>query len=133
MEVNVKFSGFDEAIRTLRDMPEKAVKTSLRSAVKNGIKPAEEYARQTVPVGTGLSRDSLVTLTRFNRVKKAMVAWLGVKEEAFYAVTFVEFGTSKIPKDPWLRPAMNATKAEQVKRVGETLTRSIRKWAKRNK
>jgi hypothetical protein len=30
---------------------------------------------------------------------------LGVRPEAFYAVQFIELGTSKIPKRPWLEPA----------------------------
>jgi len=30
---------------------------------------------------------------------------LGVRPEAFYAIQFIELGTSKIPKRPWLEPA----------------------------
>ena len=37
---------------------------------------------------------------------------VGVRPEAFYAVSFIELGTSSIPKRPWLEPAFRASRGD---------------------
>jgi hypothetical protein len=59
---------------------------------------------------------------------------VGVQKEAFYAVQFLELGTSKIPKRPWLEPAfrgaVSAVDAELQKRLKVIIDRAAKRRAR---
>lgn len=112
----------------------------LRSAVRTGIKPAKQRAQELIPVGIdahrtykgrlvapGFAKRSIRTITVVRSDKKAVSALLGVRKEAFYAVTFVEVGTSKMPAKAWLRPAMKGTQSEQEAGVAIQLKKQVDK------
>lgn len=116
---------------------------ALRAAVNAGIKPAKEVAKGLIPEGVdahrtykgrvvapGFARRSIATKTKLSRDKQKATAMLGVAPEAFYAVQFVELGTSKMPAQPWLRPAFEATTKEQQQEVAFSLKKSIDKASK---
>lgn len=99
----------------------------MRAIVKAGIQPAFAMAETTIPVGTvphktykgqhvqpGFAKSTLHVATHQRPDKGAVLASLGVSGEAFYAVLFVELGTSKMAARPWLRPAMFGTADQQL-------------------
>lgn len=99
---------------------------ALRSSVREAVKPAESRARALVPVGTiphltyrgrlvapGFAKRSIRVEVSLSRDKQAAFADLGVRREAFYIVQFVELGTSRMPAQPWLRPAFESTISQQ--------------------
>lgn len=115
----------------------------LRSAVRAGIQPAKARAEQLIPVGVdahrtykgrlvapGFAKRSIRTVTRVSEDKTRVSAALGVRKEAHYAVNFVEVGTSKSQAHPWLRPALESTKAEQESALAAKLKERIDKVTK---
>ena len=136
--------GFKELSRQLKELGRTVGGNALRSAANAALMPALRKARQTVPVGTvahktykgrlvapGFLRRSLKRSTKLGRNRNIVFARLGVKEEAFYGVVFLERGTSKIQKRPWLVPAFESTKDESLKLLSERLKKRIEAAAKK--
>jgi HK97 gp10 family phage protein len=112
------------------------------NAVRDGMKPALKYARQAIPVGTrkhksylgrtlspGFAQKSLrIVVTKVSDTR--FQALLGVRKEAFYAVRFVELGTSKMAAEPWLRPAFFASQNAQKQALSDSLRKFIESQGK---
>lgn len=116
----------------------------LRGTTKDALEEAEHIARATIPVGhephktykgrivwPGFALGSLHIETFVNKAKGHAVAILGVAREAFYAVLFVELGTSKDPAQPWLRPAFEQSKAPMLSSLAASLRKRVEKIAKK--
>lgn len=115
---------------------------ALRAAVRAGIKPATNRAKAMIPQGIdahrtykgrlvspGFAKRSIRAVTSVSKDKQKASAALGVRSEAFYAVQFVELGTSKMAARPWLRPAFSSTVQQQQEAMAESLRKSILKAA----
>lgn len=122
----------------------------LRSAVRAGIKPALERARATVPVrdttkpgndglkktykgnlvAPGFLSRSILTRVYVPRRRKSAFAFLGVRQEAYYGLQFLELGTSRIAKRPWLVPAFSATQSAQLTAVADSLRKTLERIAR---
>lgn len=85
-------------------------------------------------VAGGFSARSVRSEVRLSRDKSALFVAIGVLKEAFYAVNFVELGVQSrgIPARPWLRPAMESTRAEQIDIVQGELRAAIARASRRN-
>src|SRR5262245_44899434 len=107
--------GLPKLLRQLRRAAELDRGKALRRGVKAGMRPAQQRARAAIPVGVdahrtykgrkvtpGFARRSIRVIVKVSRDKQRAEAVLGVRAEAFYAVAFVEVGTSKTPAQPWL-------------------------------
>lgn len=116
---------------------------ALRTAVRAGIKPAQIRAKQLIPEGVdahrtykgrlvapGFAKRSIRSITTTSKDKQKATALLGVRKEAFYAVNYVERGTSKMAARPWLRPAFQSTAEQQQAAIAESLAKSVLKAAK---
>jgi HK97 gp10 family phage protein len=53
----------------------------------------------------------------------------GTKKDMPFYWKFMEFGTSKLPATPFLRPAFEAKKEDAIRRIGEKLDERIQKYA----
>ncbi len=123
----------------------KAVKgKALRSAVRAGGNAVKKVAKANIPVGKaahkthkgrlvapGFSQRSVRVVTKLDRTGEKATAAIGVRSEAFYAVQFVELGTSEMPAHPWLRPAMESTRDEQQRAIGKALKKAIEREARK--
>lgn len=118
----------------------------LRSATLLATTPVLRAARAKIPVNDrdylaetytgrkvspGFAKRNIARKVILSRDKTRAVALVGVKPEAYYAVQFVELGTSRQPKQPWLAPAHRETEAQQVQAFGETVKRKIDQVARR--
>lgn len=77
---------------------------------ETGARQVDPYPKATYKgrkVAPGFTRRNIVRKSRLSRDKRRVWISLGVAQEAFYAVNFYEFGTSKFPKKPWMEPAFN--------------------------
>ena len=122
----------------------------LREAVRAAVKPVVDSAKANAPVGNppystvagdgdpypikdwkgryrvpGYTSRNIVARARLSRDGLLASVRVGPLSSAFYSVNYHEFGTSKIPKRPWLEPALRSNlgnidvrlKAEIVKRI----------------
>ena len=141
-------TGFKELAEALKKLGARAAKNALRRAVSAGAAEVRNQARANAPVDSGTLKRSIAikrekdqrggplaaTYTVFvKQAKNGSVGQKNVKAngkfDAYYA-RFVEFGTSKVPAQPFLEPAFQTTKSEAVKIIGETIDEGIQKAAR---
>lgn len=136
----MSLEGARELERKLRALGDAARGKVLRSGVRAAIKPAEKAARIRIPasgdahrtykgrlVAPGFARRSIRVVTKLSKDGEKASAALGVRKEAFYAVQFVERGTSRQGANPWLRESFASTQASQQSALLEQLSRGISK------
>lgn len=148
--------GYKELSTQLKAMGTSVGGKTLRAAAMSAMLPALRAAQAAAPVADppyvydGVSKDPYPKRTykgrlvapgfaKRNVARKAVVSkdktkvniMLGVKQEAFYAVQFIELGTSRIPKRPWLEPAFRASLESVDERLKEQLKRRIDLAAKK--
>lgn len=100
---------------------------ALRSALMSATLPVVKEARARAPLGKlphktykgrivspGFLARSLGRKSRVNRDGTGVSVSIGVRNEAFYGVQFLELGTSKIPRRPWLVPSYEAKHREAL-------------------
>lgn len=102
-ELKDRFSAFDE----------RAQRGILRSAAKRAAEIVVEEAKARVPVRHGNLKKSMRSRAKVS--KRAVSVDIGFGPKEFYG-QFVERGTSRMPAQPFLRPALD-TKAEAVTAV----------------
>lgn len=120
-------SGFRDLEKKLEKLSHLDQGKALRAATNAAGNPTLKKARATIPVGSiphktykgrwvspGFAKRSLRKKTILARNKQSAQVLIGVRSEAFYAVSFLELGTSRHSKQPWLRPAFESTKSEQI-------------------
>lgn len=135
-----KLTGFKELAAAMKQLPERVARNGLRAAVSAGAAVVRNDARNRAPVDTGeLKRDIMIKRERdtksemsarysvFVRTgKKSRLAGKkrGVQRDSYYW-RFIEFGTSKMAKQPFMRPAFEAKKAEALAAIGKKLNERI--------
>ena len=115
---------------------------ALRAAATSAMLPTLRKAQATAPVGSvphktykgrlvapGFLKRSIRRVSKLSRDKQKVTVRLGVRNEAFYGVAFLEIGTSKMTARPWLVPAYNATYREVTQRLAAQLERNIKRAA----
>ena len=131
--------GFNKLSKKLIGLGEKAGGKVLRASATSATLPLWRAAQANAPEN---DRDYLSTLYTGRKVspgflkrnvkrkswqprKTFVKAMVGPTTEAFYGTSFVELGTSKMPAQPWLVPAYNATKGTVLRRLTKALKRGI--------
>lgn len=84
-------------------------------------------------VGPGFAKRHILHRATLSRDKRAVFADVGVFKDAFYAINFVEFQTSKHTAHPWLEPAFRETSEQQIETAARILKREIDKVAREGK
>ena len=152
-EFDFSVKGLTELMNALDKVANGISGRQLQGALRYSIKPAEQMARMTIPQGNsntshyverriksgkagykvsgGFAASQIDLKARTYRDKTGGGVKLGVHTPAFYAVNFVELGTSKQAKQPWLRPAFLQTASEQLSRLKTTLGRIVKAEAKK--
>ena len=146
-----QITGFKELSAQLTKMGEAVGGKALRSAAMTATLPVVKRAKANIPVGTppyesgdpypvttnkgrlrtpGFAKRNIARKSILSRDKRFVGVMIGVKPEAFYAIQFIEFGTSKTPAQPWLAPALKASRAEIDARMKKRLKQLIDKAAK---
>lgn len=112
----------------------------LRNATLIATTPIINEARRRIPendrtylkatykgrmVAPGFAKRNIARKVILSRDKSRANALVGVKSEAYYAVQFVELGTSKQVKQAWLEPAFRNQKEAAVARFGAQVKRKI--------
>lgn len=122
-----QIDGIKELERKLKQLSNLEQGKVIRAGVNAGGTALIKQARQRIPRGSvphktykgrwvapGFAARSIHKKTRLARDKKSASTIIGVKQEAFYAVQFLELGTSVHPKRPWLIPSYRAARQEMI-------------------
>ena len=130
--------GFRELSRKLQELGSLEGGKILKSGCTLAGTPVVRRARTLIPVGAdahrtykgrmvapGFAKRSIAKVAVLGRTRSIAWCMISVRPEAWYAVHFVELGTSKQPKQPWLVPAFRQTQQEQIERLGATIRRKI--------
>lgn len=132
--MDIEIKGVDELLRKLRQLPEKVQKRVVVGAVRAAAKPLIKEARAKVPVDTGNLKKSIGVTKRRSKNKNIIHFSIsprkGGKYNGFYG-HFVEFGTSKMPAKPFLRPAFESKGKETIEAAKQYMARRIDKELKK--
>jgi HK97 gp10 family phage protein len=136
------------ALTELGDFTSKDAKSVMRASVRVPMGKVMKTARGNISkfspgktlmhrtyrgrlVGAGFAARNLRIIVKINDAGTSVTAVLGVRAEAFYAVQFFEKGTAKIPRQPFLVPALETSKETAVNDVGSAYQRRILQIARR--
>lgn len=141
-EVSIQLTGFKELAAALRELPQRVAKNALRAAVNAGASEIKKQVRKNAPMDTGLLKKNIFQKqireasgpyqqtfavgVRQGRAKNKD----GSKKELPFYWRFMEFGTSKLPARPFLRPAFETKKEAAVKAIADKLDERIQKYAR---
>lgn len=153
----IQIEGLKELEKALKELPLEIQKRPLRSAVSAGAKEIADEAISKAPVGqTGNLKKSLYRYrsrrlsaigketflvgvrkgkgiygnTNLNRRLNRVGKTYKTQGEAYYW-RFLEFGTSKMPAQPFLRPAYENAKERAVQIIKERLGKAIEAQARK--
>jgi len=121
--------GLKELNKALKAFPERVERRILRSAVNAGALVVVKTAKQNVPVDKGdLKKGVIKRSTKGAKTQGSVKVSVGPSTEVFYGM-FLEFGTSKIPATPWLRPAVDDNANAVITAIRKRLEKRIEKEA----
>ncbi len=144
--------GFKQLSKQLSAMGAAAGGKALRQAAFQSTLPALKAARARIPVGSppyesgdpypvrshkgtlrtpGFAQRNIARKSIISRDKRFVKIMIGVRPEAFYAVSFIEFGTSKMQAQPWLEPALRSSRSAVDQRLQLRLRKLIDKAARK--
>ena len=121
-------------LKALNQFPKNIQNNVLVGAVRAGAKPLVDAARANVPVDTGNLKKS-IGINR-KRTKDKSTVWFtvsprkGEPNDGFYG-HMIEFGTSKIAAQPFMRPAFEAQDNQSIeatkKYIAERIDKEVEK------
>ena len=130
-------TGLKELQKALAELPQGIARNVLRGAVNAGATVIKTEAKARAPALTGVlkralyqkqirEKSNLLLQTFFVGVRQGKSSKKTKKGviDAFYA-RFVEFGTSKMPARPFMRPAFESKKEAAVQAIKDYLTTRI--------
>lgn len=137
-DINFTVTGLAELSKKLKEMPVKLARNGLRAAVNAGAEVIRKDAVSRVPVDTGRLKKSIYKKQireKSNNLQQTFFVgarngkkYRQADKDAYYW-RFLEFGTSKLPARPFLRPAFDARKNDAVDAIGRKLKERIDKYA----
>jgi HK97 gp10 family phage protein len=135
--------GVTKLSNKLKRLVDAAEPRQIRSAVSYALTPVVKAAKAAAPVGSvdhktykgnvagaGYLSRNIKKSARVSRDKQVVIGSVGPSREAFYGTQFVEVGTRKLNKAPWLTPVFESNQAVMLDRFGDKLKERIKKAAK---
>lgn len=148
-DFTAKLDGFADLVTRLQQLGKLEDGRALRTAAKAGVKPIFNQAKINIPksaetvrtkrkgvdgkgriVGPGFASRNIRTISQLRPAQGIARASVGVRADAYYAVQFVEKGTKKQKKNPWLEEASAQTIDAQIEAVKTSLQKTIDKASK---
>lgn len=141
MGVKVRISGLVELNQALGRLPRATQKNVVRRVLKKAGEPIEHAAETHAPVKRGILKRSIATSTRLSK-RQARINRKTVAKQKGSVQVFVgagnypyahmqEFGTVRIPEQPFLGPAFEMNKHRALGIIKTELGIEITKAAKR--
>lgn len=119
-----------QLLQALKQFPINIQNNVLTGAVRAGCKPIVDEAKANVPKDTRNLEKSIGTVKRKTKDKSiarfSVTPRRGGKHDGFYA-HMIEFGTSKMPAAPFMRPAFENQSDQSIKAAKEYIAKRIDK------
>lgn len=132
----LEFDSADELAEALDDLPEKLERAAVRSAARQAANVFRDAARRQArafddpKTENKLYKHIVTTSGRFGEVKAegGAVMHVRVKDlQTYFYWYFLEFGTSKMQAQPFMRPAARNNWQEAIERFAEEIGPAIDK------
>jgi HK97 gp10 family phage protein len=138
----IKIEGLKELDEALGEFPKATARNVLKRVAVKSLQPLITMARQLVPVRTGELRNSLKITTKLSKRQASIARREAAREGKSFYQTYagpsalpyahmVEFGTSKMKAQPYMRPAWDATKHQALDIISKELEKEINAAAAR--
>jgi len=145
--VTVEVKGLAELQTKLEALPEKLAKKSLRKAIRAGAAVFQNAMASLAPKETGFEAEHISIRTRLSHDELAITAQVGPNNKvlrperigkigrkgkewgqrsAALVARFLEFGTSRHGKKPFLSQAFESNKAEALEAITEKLREALK-------
>lgn len=130
-----KMNGLSGLQSSLNTLPDRLRENALKNASAAGARVIRDEAKRRVRVDSGELRDNIVVARTFKqrgrRVRLRGAVVLGIRGAARYYAHLVEFGSSKLPPRPFMRPALDAKAEEALKVIADKLAKEITRAARK--
>jgi HK97 gp10 family phage protein len=126
-------SGINEALKRAREIiPQEGIHghKGLVHRLKTSKLLHDKYGAIGALVTPGFAKRSLRTISTINAEKNVAAGLLSVRKAAYYAVQFLEFGTRKMPAQPWLRRSLIEARDRAEAALRHSLEVSVDKAAR---
>lgn len=122
-KITVKIEGGKELQDALRRVSASVAGEHLTAAAKEGAEIVRAEASRRAPRRTGKLAANIIAEVSLSQSDRAEIS-VGPSKEAFYGM-FVELGTKHMAPRPYLRPAIDESRAEVERAVHEALRRRL--------
>lgn len=133
--VDFKIEGAAEMERLLKELGPRTASKAGAAALRAGAKPIVKEAKRLVPKDTRQLEKSITTKTeRQSSGVDYRSVLIGFRQPRSRIAHLIEFGTSKMPARPFMRPALDGKAKDALDEMGrvlgERIEREARKMAK---
>lgn len=134
MAVSGTISGLEPLLKKLKTLEPKIAKKVLRQSLRAGAKIIQTAAKAKAPVKSGQLRKAIKVRAQ-KRTRRGTIGVnvsVGEKDfagEVFYG-SFIEFGSSKMPARPFMKPAFQENKAAALQVIQDGIAAGIEEAAK---
>jgi len=131
---DIDIKGGKQVRTLLNKLPTRVNKKIVRASLKKAVKPIVKDAKASVPKQTGRLKRSIgswVVKNRGNSEFKVAVGPRQSSKHAGYHGHLVEFGTDKMPAQPYLQPALKRNGKNAVSTFRQDALARIEKEAKK--
>lgn len=123
----VTIEGLPELRAKFSELADKGQKQVLRGAIAEGAKVVVKEAKRLVQVDRGDLQKAIKQSTRTSSGRttaQRTEATIGFEKDEYYG-KFVELGTSEMPAEPFLRPALEGKAQEVLDTIGKGFKKHI--------
>lgn len=140
MKIDMELKGIDEILDSLNELPKAASVAVMRKAAVKALAPFVAVAQDLAPRKSGNLSDSVEVTTKIKKSQRTrrdaeVTVYAGPAGKQGAHGHLIEFGTSKMPAHPFVRPAWERTKELVVenfnREIWDALLKSIRSIRKR--
>lgn len=125
-----RMTGQRRLSKAFRSLGEVAVHTGLRTAVEAGARVVRAGARERAPRRTGTgARRMVAEIMVDEKGRGRVVAAVGPHKKHGWYLLFHEIGFRKHPATPFLRPALDESRAEVESTIARTYWDNLRRVA----
>lgn len=125
IEANIDTS---DLLKALKKFPDNIQKNVMTGAVRAAAKPIVSAARANVPVDSGNLKKSIGTVKRKSRdktkIRFSVTPRKGGKYDGWYG-HMLEFGTSKMAAQPFMRPAFENQDDQSIEEAKKYIAKKI--------